>query len=124
MMETGSRDGVRGSEASDDVAELTRQLERVKSERDYLLVHSRNLEAELRHAAREPARVRDLEQRLAHAESCLRQVSVVHTAKWLILRPDAAWPRIWRRLRDGAWWLIRERYRVLRLKLQHPPSRR
>lgn len=119
MMETAPPGAARSLLESDDVAELTRQLELMKTERDYLLVHSRNLEAELQHRAGEPGRVRDLEQRLAHAESCLRQVSVVHTAKWLILRPDAAWPRIWRRLRDSVWWLIRERYRVLRLKLRH-----
>lgn len=116
MMETAPNDAARTVVESDDAAELARQLELMKAERDYLLAHSRNLEAELRHRAGEPGRVRDLEQRLAHAESCLRQVSVVHTAKWLILRPDAAWPRIWRRLRDSTWWLIRERYRVLRLK--------
>ena len=114
MRETEPGEGV----ASDEVAELTRQFEQVRAERDYLLVHSRNLETELRRRAREPARIRDLEQRLAHAESCLRQVSFVHTARWLILRPDAAWPRIWRRLRDSTWWLIRERCRVLRLKLR------
>jgi hypothetical protein len=116
MMETEPREAVRGFVAPEDVAELRRELERITAERDHLLIHSRNLEAELRHRGREPGRLRDLEERLAHAESCLRQVSVVHTAKWLILRPDAAWPRIWRRLRDSAWWTIRERYRVLRLK--------
>jgi hypothetical protein len=116
MMETAPKDAARTFVESADAAELTRQLEVVTAERDYLLVHSRNLETELRLRAREPGRVRELEQRLAHAESCLRQMSVVHAAKWLILRPDAAWPRIWRRLRDGAWWRIRERYRVLRLK--------
>jgi len=107
-----------GTVVPDDTAELTRQLEQLKEERDYLLVHSQNLEAELRHIAREPARVRDLEQRLADAESRLRQVSVVHTGKWLILRPDAALYRIYRRLRDGVLWLTLERYRVLRLKLR------
>jgi hypothetical protein len=119
MMETEPREAERGFAATDEVAELRRRLEELAAERDHLLVHSRNLEAELRSRAREPGRARDLEQRLAHAESCLRQVSVVHTAKWLILRPDAARPRIWRRLRDSAWWLVRERYRVLRLKLRH-----
>lgn len=107
-----------GTVVSDDVAELTRQLELLKGERDFLLLHSQNLEVELRRVAREPGRVRDLEQRLADAESRLRQVSVVHTAKWLILRPDAALYRIYRRLRDGVLWLTRERYRVLRLKLR------
>jgi hypothetical protein len=116
MMETEPREAVRGLDAPDDAAELRRRLELVTAERDHLLAHSRNLEAELRYRAREPSRVRDLEQRLAHAESCLRQVSVVHTAKWLILRPDAAALRIWRRLRDGVGWRIRERYRVLRLR--------
>jgi hypothetical protein len=118
MVKTEPREGVQDVVLGEDAAELRRQLEAVAAERDYLLVHSRNLEAELRDRARDPGRVRDLEQRLAHAESCLRQVSPVHMAKWLILRPDAAWPRVWRRLRDGAWWRIRERYRVLRLKLR------
>jgi len=107
-----------GSVVSDDVAELTRQLELLKGERDFLLVHSRNLEVEIRRVAREPARVRDLEQRLADAEARLRHVSVVHTAKWLILQPDVALRRIYRRLRDGVVWLTLERYRVLRLKLR------
>ena len=101
---------------SDGGAELTREIEQLKKERDYLLVHSQNLEAELRHAVREPGRVRQLEQRLADLEARLRRVSVVHTAKWLILEPDVALRRIYRRLRDGVVWLMRERYRVFRLK--------
>ncbi len=100
----------------DAIAELTRQLEQLKEERDYLLVHSQNLEVELRRAVRDPARIRDLEQRLADAETRLRHVSFVHTGKSLFLQPDVALRRIYRRLRDGAVWLMRERYRVLRLK--------
>lgn len=107
-----------GTVVSDDVAELTRQVQQLKEERDFLLVHSRNLEVEIRRVAREPGRVRDLEQRLADAEARLRHVSVVHTAKWLILQPDVAFRRIYRRLRDGVVWLTLERYRVLRLKLR------
>jgi len=98
-----------------DVAALTQQLEELTRERDYLLVHSRNLETELRHAAREPARLRDLEQRLAATEARLRQVSVVHTAKWLLLQPEAALRRVYRRLRDGVVWRARDRYRRFRL---------
>lgn len=119
MTETGSQEGAPdGEAASQDVALLTGQLEQLKKERDTLLVHSQNLEAELRHAAREPARVRDLELRLADAEARLRRVSVVHAGKWLLLEPDAALYRVYRRLRDGVLWLVRERYRLLRLKLR------
>ncbi len=101
---------------TDDAAELTRQLAQLKEERDYLLAHSQNLEVELRRVARDPARVRDLEQRLAVAEAVLRRVSFVHMARWLILEPDAALLRVYRRLRDGVFWRARERYRVFRLK--------
>ena len=103
---------------TDDVAELARLIAQLKEERDFLLVHSQNLEIELRRVAREPGRVRELEQRLADAEARLRKVSVVHTGKWLILSPDVALRRIYRRLRDGVLWLTRERFRVLRLKLR------
>jgi hypothetical protein len=115
---TGTAHGVATNRpvVSDDVAGLTRQVEQLKEERDYLLAHSQNLEVELRRVAREPGRVRDLEQRLADAESRLRQVSVVHTGKWLVLRPDAALRRIYRMLRDGVGWRLLERYRRYRLK--------
>lgn len=99
-----------------DVAELTRQIERLKEERDYLLVHSRNLEVELRRVFLQPGRMRELEQRLAVTEARLRRVSVVHMAKWLVLEPDVALQRVYRRLRDGAFWRARERYRLFRLK--------
>src|SRR4029078_13101309 len=82
------------SVASEDVAALTLQLEQLKTERDYLLAHSRNLEDELRHLAREPTRVRELEQRLAETEARLRTVSVVHARRWLGLEPDAAPPPV------------------------------
>ena len=101
---------------TDVAAELTRQIAQLMEERDYLLVHSQNLEVELRRVALEPSRVRDLEQRLADADSRLRRVSVVHTAKWLILEPDVALKRIYRRLRDGIVYRWRERCRVLLLK--------
>jgi hypothetical protein len=104
----------------DDVADLTRRAEQLQQERDYLLAHSRNLEGELRRLAREPGRVRDLEQRLAEAEARLRRVSAVRMGKWLLLEPDAALRRVYRRLRDGAGWLMGERYRRLRLKLRRP----
>ena len=101
---------------SDEVAELARQIAQLKEERDYLFVHTQNLEGELRRAVREPGRIRDLEQRLADAEARLRHVSFVHTGKSLFLQPDVALRRIYRRLRDGAVWLMRERYRLFRLK--------
>ena len=101
---------------TDDAAELTRQLAQLKEERDYLLVHSQNLEIELRRVAREPARVRELEQRLAVSEAVLRRVSFVHMGRWLILEPDVALKRVYRRLRDNVFWRARERYRVFRLK--------
>ena len=118
MMGKGPAEGVsHGDAVSDDVAELTRQLAQLKEERDYLLVHSQNLEVELRRVAlRARPRIRELEQRLADAEAVLRRVSFVHMAKWLILEPDAALLRIYRRLRDGVVWRVRERYRVFRLK--------
>ena len=96
--------------------ELTRELERVKAERDYLLVHSRNLELELRRVAVAAARIRELERMVADGEARLRRVSAVHMAKWLILEPDVAARRIYRRLRDGVGWRARERLRLLRLK--------
>ena len=101
---------------TDDVAELTRLIAQLKEERDYLLAHSQNLEIELRRVALQPGRVRDLEQRLAVTEALLRRVSFVHMARWLILEPDVALQRVYRRLRDGAFWRVRERYRVFRLK--------
>lgn len=116
-MGKGPQEGVsQGGSVPDDVAELTRQIEQLKEEREYLLVHSQNLEVELRRVARDPARVRDLEQRLAVAEAVLRRVSFVHMGRWLILEPDAALLRVYRRLRDGVFWRARERYRVFRLK--------
>ena len=99
-----------------EVADLVRQIEQLREERDHLLAHSQNLEAELRRAAREPARIRDLEERLAVAEAQLRKVSVVHTARWLVLQPDKAAVRVYRKLRDGLGWRILERYRRFRLR--------
>ena len=99
----------------DDVAELTRRAEQLQQERDYLLVHSRNLEVELRRFALQPSRVRELEERLAATEARLRRVSFVSMARWLILEPDVAGRRLYRRIRDGAFWRLRERYRVFRL---------
>jgi hypothetical protein len=100
---------------SEDAGRLLRQVAQLKEERDYLLAHSRNLELELRRVAREPARIRELEQRLAVAEAVLRRVSFVHMGRWLILEPDVALKRVYRRLRDGVFWRARERYRVFRL---------
>jgi hypothetical protein len=117
MMGRAPQEGVsHGDTASDDIAVLTRQLAQLKEERDYLLVHSRNLEVELRRFAAEPARIRDLEQRLAEAEARLRRVSAVHMTKWLLLHPGAAGRGIYRRLKDGVVWLTVERYRRFRLK--------
>jgi hypothetical protein len=101
---------------SEDAERLTRQVEELKEERDYLLAHSQNLEIELRRVALQPGRVRELEQRLAVSEAVLRRVSFVHMGRWLILEPDAALLRVYRRLRDGVFWRVRERYRVFRLK--------
>jgi hypothetical protein len=100
----------------EEVAALARQIEQLREERDHLLAHSRNLEAELRRVSREPARIRDLEERLAMAEEQLRNVSFVHTARWLVLQPDKAAMRVYRKLRDGMGWKILERYRRFRLK--------
>jgi predicted nucleic acid-binding Zn-ribbon protein len=99
-----------------DTAEMQRQLAQLKEERDYLLAHTQNLEVELRRVALEPARIRDLEQRLADAEARLRRVSAVHMAKWLVLEPDVAAKRIYRRLRDGLAWRTRRRLRALGLR--------
>jgi hypothetical protein len=99
----------------EDVGELTRQLAQLKEERDFLLAHSRNLELELRRVAVASARVRELERLLMDAESRLRRVSGVHTAKWLLLEPHVAFRRIGRRVRDRL-WPLRERVRILRLK--------
>lgn len=115
MIEKKPEDGVSHG-APGELAELTRELDCVKAERDYLLVHSRNLELELRRVAVAGARVRELERMLADAEARLRRVSAVHMAKWLILEPEVAARRIYRRLRDGVAWRVRERFRVLRLK--------
>ena len=99
-----------------DAEALTGQIDQLKEERDYLLVHSRNLELELRRVAVAGVRIRELERMLADAEARLRRVSAVHMAKWLILEPDVAARRIYRRLRDGVAWRARERLRLLRLK--------
>ena len=99
---------------TDDAAELTRQLAQLKEERDYLLAHTQNLEVELRRVALQPARIRDLELRLADAEARQRRVSVVHMAKWLVLEPDVAARRIYRRLRDGLAWRRHRGLRALR----------
>ena len=104
------------TETGELVAGLTRQIDQLKEERDYLLAHSRNLELELRRVALAGVRVRELERMLADAEARLRRVSAVHMAKWLILEPEVAARRIYRRLRDGVAWRVRERFRVLRLK--------
>lgn len=101
---------------TDDVSGLTRQVEQLKEERDYLLAHSRNLELELRRVAVAGLRVRELERMLAEAEARLRRVSGLHMAKWLILEPDVAARRIYRRLRDSVAWRARERFRLLRLR--------
>lgn len=101
---------------TEDVAALQRQVAQLKEERDYLLAHSRNLEFELRRVAVASNRVRELERLLADAESRLRRVSAVHMAKWLILEPDDALRRIYRRLRDRVVWPVREHVRVYRLK--------
>jgi hypothetical protein len=97
-------------------AESSKEMERLREERDHLLAHTRNLEAQLRSAARDPARIRDLEQRLAQAEALLRHISVVRMARWLVLQPDAALQRVGRKLRDGVGWLVLDRYRRFRLK--------
>jgi hypothetical protein len=117
MMARSPQEGVsKGDTASPDIADLQRQNALLREERDYLLVHSRNLEIELRRVAAAAARIRELEQRLADAQARLRRVSVVHMAKWLVLEPDVALKRVYRRLLDGVAWRARERYRVLRLK--------
>jgi hypothetical protein len=107
---------VEGSAVEADASDLAREVARLREERDHLLTHSRNLEAELRRVSREPARIRDLEERLAMAEEQLRNVSFVHTARWLVLQPDKAAARVYRKLKDGVGWTIRERYRRFRLK--------
>jgi hypothetical protein len=104
-----------GEAAPPDVAELTRRAEQLQQERDYLLAHSRNLEVELRRFALQPTRVRELEERLVVTEARLRRVSFVSMARWLILEPDVAGRRLYRRIRDGIWWRALERYRVFRL---------
>jgi len=104
------------TEAEPDAAGLARRLEEVTRERDSLLVHTHNLEAELRRRGREPARLRDLEERLARTEAALRRVSVVPFAKWLLLQPAAALRRAYRILRDGPLWRAREQYRLFRLR--------
>jgi hypothetical protein len=101
-----------------DVADLQRRVAQLKEERDYLLAHSRNLEVELRRAALQSGAVRDLEERLADAEARLRRVSLVHSARWLLLDPEGALRSVYRRFRDGVWWRAGERVRVLRLKLR------
>lgn len=99
-----------------DVEALTRRLEEMTRERDYLAAHTQNLEAELRWRGRDPAQIRDLQERLARAEALLRRVSVVHRARWLLLDPAAALRGAYRLLREGALWRVRERYRLFRLR--------
>jgi hypothetical protein len=106
---------MKGSELEHEGTEAAR-IAQLKQERDYHLAHSRNLELELRRVSVASARIRELERLLAGAESRLRRVSVMHTAKWLILEPDVAFRRIYRRLRDRVLWPIRERVRVYRLR--------
>jgi hypothetical protein len=95
---------------------LARRLEDVTTERDYLRAHAQNLEAELRRRGREPAQLRDLQERLARAEGLLRRISVVHRARWLMLDPGAALRGAYRLLREGPVWRVRERYRLFRLR--------
>jgi chromosome segregation ATPase len=104
--------------APDELAELTRRIAQVEQERDFLRVHTQNLEAELRQAKRDPGRIRELEQLLAEADARLRTVSVVHTARWLVLQPHAALLRLRRRFRETVGWRVAHRLRVLRLKLR------
>lgn len=113
--EAGPEPAARGASAG-EAEDLIRRIERLTEERDHLLAHTRNLEAQLRSVARDPARIRDLEQRLAQAEALLRHISVVRMARWLVLQPDAALQRVGRKLRDGVGWLVLDRYRRFRLK--------
>jgi hypothetical protein len=116
MPARGTREPVEGEALKADASDLVRQVEQLREERDHLLAHTHNLEAELRRVARDPARIRDLEERLAMAEAQLRKVSFVHTARWLVLQPDKAAVRVYRKLRDGVGWMILERYRRFRLR--------
>jgi hypothetical protein len=101
--------------ASDDVAALLRsELARLKEERDSLLVHSRNLEAELRRRGRETAQLRDLERRLAEAEARLRQVSFVSMGRWLLLQPRRALGSLYRRFRQSVPFLLLKPFPAVR----------
>lgn len=91
---------------SDEAGDLGSQLARLKEERDSLLVHSRNLEAELRRRGKESAQVRELERRLAEAEARLRQVSFVGTGRWLLLQPHRALRSMYRRFRQTVPFLL------------------
>ena len=107
--------------AGETIAALLRRNEQLQEERDFLLAHSRNLEGQLRSHAIAPGVIRDLEQRLAHAEGRLRRVSVVGMGTWVLLNPRAALRRMYRRLSDGILWRIGDRQR--RLRIQRPASR-
>ena len=86
-----------GATAADDAAELARQLEQVKRERDYLLVHSGNLEAELRHLQEAPASgtAPGFAQKPRHALRRLYRICR-ESGPWLMTRP---FPRLRRTLR-------------------------
>lgn len=101
-----------------DLAELTRQIEELKQERDYLLVHSQNLETELRERGRDTARLHELQARLDDAEWRLGHVSVVSAGVWLLLRPRRALGRAYRLFRERIPWLARKRVPALERMLR------
>lgn len=85
-------------------------VEQLKLERDFLLVHSQNLEAELRHLKEQSARLNELEHRLAEAGTgidpgphhSLRRLyrRFRETVPFLLLKPFPSVRRALRRFRS------------------------
>jgi hypothetical protein len=98
--------------------ELEDQIAQLKSERDSLLVHSQNLEVELRRLGRQSARVRELERMLADAEARLRQVSFVSAGRWAVLQPRRALGRMYRRCRQSVPFLLLKPFPAVRRTLR------